>query len=306
MSHSHWWRGAEAYDPGQWHDDQQRADGPVSSTQADWWGQTGWHEQHGSRDHDSWQQWGYWNSDSWYPSTWDSSANYGWQSWYGRDSNNWESRWESQHDEAEEQPKEDGDFEENKELEEAVGGRRASLITEATRASSTHEIDDGENARGIKTGKDYIPEFNGRTPMREYERRVRLFEANTQIHPSYQAGKLIERLTDQAWKATETLDIKSLKNSQGVDTLLQHLWGQLEPLEFLRVFQTLNDFYRHFRRPNGQQFTEFDMDFRAQCQRLDEINAGITGVTRAYWFLEKAGLGPELRKCDGKRSITTA
>ena len=183
----------------------------------------------------------------------------------------------------------------NKELEETAGGRRASLITEATRASSTHGTDDGDS-RGIKTGKDYIPEFNGRTPMREYERRVRLFQANTQIHSSYQAGKLVERLTDQAWKATETLDIKSLKNNQGVDTLLQHLWGELEPLEFLRVFQTLNDFYRHFRRPNGQQFTEYDMDFRSQCQRLDEINAGITGVTRAYWFLEKAGLGPELRK----------
>ena len=38
------------------------------------------------------------------------------------------------------------------------------------------------------------------------------------------------------------------------------------------------------------------MDFRRHAQRLDEIGAGISGVTKAYWFLEKAGLSQELRK----------
>lgn len=41
--------------------------------------------------------------------------------------------------------------------------------------------------KGIKTGKDYIPEFDGKTPTRDYQRRVRLFEAKTSIHPSYRA-----------------------------------------------------------------------------------------------------------------------
>ena len=182
--------------------------------------------------------------------------------------------------------------------------RRQSKQTEATKASNSEDgarLEDEEGStvtdnKAIKTGKDYIPEFDGKTPMRDYERRVRLFEANTSIHPSYRAGKLIERLTDQAWRATEMLDIQTLKVSDGVDRLLRHLWGELEPLEFLRIFSTLNDFYKGFKRSTGQQFTEYDMEFRRQCQRLDEIDAGIHGVTRAYWFLEKAGLGPELRK----------
>ena len=136
--------------------------------------------------------------------------------------------------------------EENDQQSMAQESRRPSKETAATRASvGASEADDGlasvednENpARGVKTGKDYIPEFDGRSAMREYERRVRLFEANTSIHPTFRAGKLIERLTDQAWLATEMLDIKTLKTNDGVDKLLQHLWSELEPLEFLRCFR---------------------------------------------------------------------
>ena len=147
-----------------------------------------------------------------------------------------------------------------------------------------------------KSGKDFIPEFDGTTPMREYQRRVQLFQVSTTIDPCYRAQKLMEKLTGTAWLATESIPLESLKHAEGVQRLLDHLWKELEPLEFLRTFQTLADFYKSFRRHKGQEFVAYDMEFRRHGQRLEEIGAGLTGVTKAYWFLEKAGLSPELRK----------
>ena len=95
--------------------------------------------------------------------------------------------------------------------------------------------------------KDYVPEFVGTGPMRDYERRVRLFEFSTGIDASFRAQKLMERLGGQTWLATETLPLTELKNPKGVDNLLRHLWQELEPLE-LRVFTTLQEFYQSFRR----------------------------------------------------------
>ena len=191
--------------------------------------------------------------------------------------------------------------------EESTGARRSSVSTEAgdigdetwsgyDRRTSVEEETSNWTAKMPKVGKDNIPEFDGSYTMREYQRRVRLFEISTSIDPSYRAQKLMEKLSGTAWLATESIPLDSLKHPQGVERLLQHLWSELEPLEFLRVFSTLADFYKGFRRAKGQEFVAYDMSFRMHLQRLEEINAGIDGVTKAYWFLEKAGLSAELRK----------
>ena len=147
-----------------------------------------------------------------------------------------------------------------------------------------------------KTGKDYVPEYSGETPMREYQRRVRLFEASTSIDASYRAQKLMERLSGQAWLATESLDLDYIKHPEGVKRLLQHLWQELEPLEYLRTFTTLAEFYKGFKRTPGMEYITYDMEFRAHLKRLEEIGAKVEGLTQAYWFIEKAGLSSELRK----------
>ena len=168
------------------------------------------------------------------------------------------------------------------------GGEGTASLEDEERSSS--------KASAPRAGKDFIPEYDGSGPMREYQRRVKLFEMSTGIDPSYRAQKLMEKLTGNAWLATESIPLESLKHPEGVSRLLDHLWKELEPLEFLRTFQTLADFYKGFRRAKGQEFVAYDMEFRRHGQRLEEIGAGISGVTRAYWFLEKAGLSPELRK----------
>ena len=145
-------------------------------------------------------------------------------------------------------------------------------------------------------GKDWIPTHDGSCSMREYERRVRLYQATCSIDPEYQAGRLVEKLQGDAWSAVETLDLTKLKCAEGVDLLLQHLWAEMEPLEYLRVMQTLSHFYRVFKRQKGEEFSHYDTAFRAQCLRLAEVGSAISGITKAYWFLEKSSISEDLRR----------
>ena len=86
---------------------------------------------------------------------------------------------------------------------------------------------------------------------------MKLFESATGIDAGYRAQKLMERLTGPAWAATENLDLQELKHEDGVRRLLKHLYQELEPLEHLRVFSTLTEFYRGFKRLPNQEFIEY-------------------------------------------------
>ena len=106
----------------------------------------------------------------------------------------------------------------------------------------------------------------------------------------------MRKLSGQAWESCETLDLSSLRRPDGVQALLSHLWAELEPLEHLRIANTLTEFYQKFKRPKHQQFTTFDSHFRAQCQRLKECGAPLAGTSLAFWFLDKANLSEDLRR----------
>ncbi|CAE7944443.1 Slc8a2 [Symbiodinium sp. KB8] len=147
-------------------------------------------------------------------------------------------------------------------------GRQTTAGGQATPPSDEHEasLDDRDPKRS-----------DAASSRREYERRVRrLFEASTAIDEFYRAQKLMERLT-------------------GVERLLSHLWQELEPLEYLRIFSTPADFYKNFRRSPGQEHIAYGMEFRTHLKRLEEIGA-TEGFTKAYWFIEKAVLSGDLRK----------
>jgi hypothetical protein len=165
-----------------------------------------------------------------------------------------------------------------------------------SQGSSVNTAALGSAGKRPNTGKELIPCHDGKVSMREYERRVRLFQSFTSIDLEYQAGKLIEKLSDEAWAATESLDVQSLKCKQGVDMLLKHLWNELEPLAYLRTFNTLSFFFKHFKRQRGQEMVSFDSEFRNQCKRLDEIGSPLAGTAKAYWYLEKASISEELKR----------
>ena len=72
-----------------------------------------------------------------------------------------------------------------------AGEGTGSLDEEATSSSKA-------TAAPKASGKDFIPEYDGSGPMREYQRRVKLFELSTGIDPSFRAQKLMEKLTGNA------------------------------------------------------------------------------------------------------------
>lgn len=164
-------------------------------------------------------------------------------------------------------------------------------------SASGDRSEKNEAERKPRTGKEHVPAYDGSSEsMREYTRRVKIYVATTGTDPEFRAGRLLEQLSGQAWKATETLRIEDLRCDTGVDKLLSHLWQELEPLEHLRVFSTLQAFYRSFRRHKGEEFPAFDTRFRVQLQCLEEIGAPISGITKSFWFLETAALSNDLRK----------
>jgi len=292
------WRG---YDDWQWgddrwqdHDEQQQeleADGQVQADgQADqwqqrqgnwmgWWGDRGW----------SWHDrpWTYWDR-QWHwnqPWAYDDSRNAGMNE--GRraslqvsEETNWDGRRGS----------------DTSEMHDAVPGDVPSVEGEEPAAGSQAASSNQSRPREPKTGKDIIPSYDGSTSVRDFRRRVQLFEASTGIDPEFRAGRLVEQMTGLAWKSTETLDLSRLRSSGGVEYLLSHLQQELEPVEYIRVFETLHHFFWNFRREKGESFVNFDMNFRAQMQKLDEVGAGLTGIVKSWWFLETASLGQELRK----------
>ena len=282
--------------------------------QNDWWQgrNSGWQsQQHDGHDRDrdwSWRQqqgtgqqqydWGPSSDGYWRDSAWDSRQDYDGQHDDGLDSyGSW--RWQT--------GGEDGQREEC---------RRHSIDTYPTTQEPASEgpHDDSEvapvepseerseaatgsgKAREPKTGKEIVPSWDGSTPIRDYKRRIELFLATTGIDPEYRAGRLVEQLSGNAWRATETLSMAKLLSPQGVDHLLSHLQSELEPLEYLQVFTTLTGFYKGFRRERGEEMSAYDTRYRVQLQKLEEVGAGITGLTKAFWFLECASISEELRK----------
>ena len=273
----------------------------------------------GQQQHDAYH-WNYWNPNgngTWWPTgghrshggAWDSYSGNAWQpqwwssSWQGQSWNQFPRGSDSdrRHEAATQQSSagRGGEASAGNSQESHDAGRRQSASTfeeETWTGEATGSVDEGSRdeqssskTTAAKSGKDFIPEFDGTAPMREYQRRVNLFEISTTIDPSFRAQKLMEKLTGTAWLATESIPLETLKHPDGVKRLMDHLWKELEPLEFLRTFQTLADFYKGFRRQRGQEFVAYDMEFRRHNQRLEEIGAGLAGVTKAYWFLEKAG-----------------
>ena len=154
--------------------------------------------------------------------------------------------------------------------DDGSGARRNSVQsgTQSTKATAPTEKPDldGDDDRELKdsdvssasgkkdspkTGEDYVPEYSGASPIREYEWRVRLFEVSTGIDESYRAQSLMERLSGASWQATESLDLQELKNPKGVERLLAHLWQELEPLELLYALRVFLQFPKTFLWVSG-------------------------------------------------------
>lgn len=282
---------------GQHEDEHQAAQGPE-----DTWEQ--WQQRHhdeGWHDDAAWQWHQQWRDEQ---PRWQQQWGTAWQSWNGSDQRRswydagWQWGWNqdawSQLDSASASHRVSGE-------DDGEGHRRESLPTtvdpkEHGDGGSVSASHPSSKSREPKTGKEFIPAYDGTSPLREYRRRVQLFLATTGIDPEFRGGRLVEQMSGLAWKSTETLQMDKLRSPQGVEYLLEHLQSELEPVEHLQVFGTLQTFFKSFRRARGEEFVTYDMNFRSQMQKLEEVGAGLSGIVKSWWFLECAGLSQELRK----------
>lgn len=307
----HWHGNSERTWPDQaWQDDQEEGRGQWQQ-EANQQQSSGVDEQHdpwespGDREWSSqrtgWWGWGSW---SWHDRSWNPWHNYDYQNrwWAYQDSNgsqtaeirqpsmqvSEETPWDGQRRESASSVSRGDKVSEDLN----PGDDDAEEVPQSSQTSASVT----SRPREPKTGKDIIPAYDGSTPVRDFRRRVQLFEASTGIDKEFRAGRLVEQMSGLAWKCTETLDLSKLRSEGGVEYLLSHLQQELEPVEYIRVFETLHYFFKTFRRQKGESFVNFDMSFRSQMQKLDEVGAGLSGIVKSWWFLETAGLGQELRK----------
>ena len=91
-----------------------------------------------------------------------------------------------------------------------------------------------------------IPSFDGPD-----ERRVRLFETNTQVGPERRTGKLLKRLEGRAFDSTEG-------TPNGVENLLDHLRIHFEPIEVFGRGRVVDDFVCEFERQPGEEIKEYE------------------------------------------------
>ena len=77
--------------------------------------------------------------------------------------------------------------------------------------------------------------------------------STTRINPKRRAGKMLERLKDVAFDATETIKPEALREEDGVTVLLNHLRDKFEPLEVLRVGRIVDDFVYDFERADSEE-----------------------------------------------------
>ncbi len=125
--------------------------------------------------------------------------------------------------------------------------------------------------------------------FREYTRRVDNFVANTTAPTWRLAGRLVEKLTGDAWEHCETLGSSSeLQQWDAVEKLMRHLKGRFEMIENLRVGREFDDFIYEFTRPRGCEIREYDSLFRKHLARVESIVGPFNPVTKAHVFLRKA------------------
>eukprot|EP00933_Yihiella_yeosuensis_P037759 TRINITY_DN31755_c0_g1_i1.p1 TRINITY_DN31755_c0_g1~~TRINITY_DN31755_c0_g1_i1.p1 ORF type:complete len:121 (+),score=13.58 TRINITY_DN31755_c0_g1_i1:356-718(+) len=101
------------------------------------------------------------------------------------------------------------------------------------RSSSWHgRRSRSENRDNVKDTST-APGYDGKSPLRKYIRKARLYQEGANLLMEKQAGRLAAQLKDEAWDVLETLEFNIQEKHDSVEILLRHmekelgLWGSL-------------------------------------------------------------------------------
>lgn len=155
------------------------------------------------------------------------------------------------------------------------------------RSLRSRKYDDGPG-----TVREFIPAWDGvDSTLRDYERKVGIFQRNTRLPKTKRAGKLLEQLTGKAFDFTETLDLDLLEHRDGVERLLAFLKSKYRPVQILHIGKTCDELLYGFARQPREEMVEYDNKFQATLRRVEQV-AGfeVPPVLKAHMFLRKANL----------------
>ena len=166
--------------------------------------------------------------------------------------------------------------------------------TAAPMASSAADRDNFEKDEG------FVPSWDGSlSSWRDFRRRVCVWEESTSTKVEKRGAKLLSKLTKEAWAATQTLSLESLRNPEGVATLLAHLEGSLNLSATQQQGECLEGFFFGLRRQPQEAIQGFIHRFRTSLMQLTSHSVELPSEASAYIYLkrvtERVGNAAELK-----------
>eukprot|EP00971_Amphidinium_carterae_P327486 6458882-Amphidinium_carterae.1 len=121
----------------------------------------------------------------------------------------------------------------------------------------------------------------------DYERKVSIYEANSRVAKARRGGKLLERLSGDAFRKVETLDPSELRCDEGVQMLLAFLRDKYEPLRPLKVGSLMSEFVDNLRRNRGEEIRDWNSRFESRLREVEEYTGSMNPNVVAFYYLKK-------------------
>ena len=112
--------------------------------------------------------------------------------------------------------------------------------------------------------------FDGRPAgYREFRRKVILSVASLEDKQQHLAGpRLLNRLSGEAWRATEHLSVASIRSNEGWLEVLKTLDKHYKYLPETELHEAIDEFLFLLRRRGGEGATAFASRFKTQLTAL--------------------------------------
>ena len=124
--------------------------------------------------------------------------------------------------------------------------------------------------------------FDGRPAgYREFRRKVILSVASLEDKQQHLAGpRLLNRLSGEAWRATEHLSVASIRSNEGWLEVLKTLDKHYKYLPETELHEAIDEFLFLLRRRGGEGATAFASRFKTQLNRLETLIAQERALTK--------------------------
>eukprot|EP00435_Cladocopium_sp_Y103_P065222 s43_g27.t1 len=149
--------------------------------------------------------------------------------------------------------------------------------------------------------------FDGRPAgYREFRRKVILSVASLEDKQQHLAGpRLLNRLSGEAWRATEHLSVASIRSNEGWLEVLKTLDKHYKYLPETELHEAIDEFLFLLRRRGGEGATAFASRFKTQLNRLETLIAQERALTKKKRRKKKTKRSRSTRSADQASSSSS-